>query len=85
MVESKKYTQVTEHYFRLQKILLLSEDNVKIRRALDLAVEACGDKITITGEPKFFMLCLLQELLQERWDLGLHLLSQHYCMTPIII
>ena len=38
---------------------------------MDLAVEACGDKYTITGEPEISMLCLLQGLLQGRWDLGL--------------
>lgn len=29
-----------------------SEDKVKIRRALDLAIEACCDNVILTGEPE---------------------------------
>jgi GTP pyrophosphokinase len=48
-----------------------SKDNVKIRRALDLALEACGDKITITGEPEILHALSVAKIIAGEMGLGL--------------
>ena len=47
------------------------EDNVKIRRALDLASEACGDEVTITGEPKILHALSVAKIVAGEMGLGL--------------
>ena len=48
-----------------------AEDNVKIRRALDLATEACGDKFTITGEPEILHALSVARVIAGEMGLGL--------------
>jgi len=47
------------------------EDNVKIRRALDLAIEACGDRIILTGEPEILHALSVARIIAGEMGLGL--------------
>ena len=47
------------------------EDNILIRRALELAVKACGDKITITGEPEIIHALSVARIIAGEIGLGL--------------
>jgi GTP pyrophosphokinase len=47
------------------------EDNKVIRRALDLAVEACGDKIILTGEPEILHALSVARIIAGEMGLGL--------------
>jgi len=48
-----------------------AEDNHIIREALDLAVKACGDKITLTGEPEILHALSVARIIAEEMGLGL--------------
>jgi GTP diphosphokinase / guanosine-3',5'-bis(diphosphate) 3'-diphosphatase len=48
-----------------------SEDNKVIRRALDLAIEACGDKIILTGEPEILHALSVARIIAGEMGLGL--------------
>lgn len=47
------------------------DDNKVIRRALDLAVEACGDKIILTGEPEILHALSVARIIAGEMGLGL--------------
>ena len=47
------------------------EDTTKIRRALDLAIQACGDKTTLTGEPQIVHALSVARIIAGEMDLGL--------------
>ncbi len=47
------------------------EDNVKIKKALDLAKEACKDKFTITGEPEILHALSVARIIAGEMGLGL--------------
>ena len=53
------------------KNTVATEDNVKIRRALDLAMEACGDKIILTGEPEILHALSVARIIAGEMGLGL--------------
>ena len=53
------------------KNTVAAEDTVKIRRALDLAVEACGDKIILTGEPEILHALSVARIIAGEMGLGL--------------
>lgn len=53
------------------KNTVASEDNVKIRRALDLAMEACGDKLILTGEPEILHALSVARIIADEMGLGL--------------
>jgi len=48
-----------------------TEDNKVIRRALDLAIEACGDKIILTGEPEILHALSVARIIAGEMGLGL--------------
>ncbi len=48
-----------------------SEENVKIRKALNLAVKACGEKVTLTGEPQVFHALSVARIIAGEMGLGL--------------
>jgi GTP diphosphokinase / guanosine-3',5'-bis(diphosphate) 3'-diphosphatase len=48
-----------------------SEDNIKIRRALDLAIKACGDKIILTGELEILHALSVARIIAGEMGLGL--------------
>jgi guanosine-3',5'-bis(diphosphate) 3'-pyrophosphohydrolase len=52
------------------KNLVTTEDRVKIRKALDLAVEACGDKIILTGEPEILHALSVARIIAAEMGLG---------------
>ena len=47
------------------------EDNIKIRKALELAVKACCDKLTITGEPEILHALSVARIIAGEIGLGL--------------
>jgi GTP pyrophosphokinase len=47
------------------------KDNIKIRRALDLAIMASGEKNTITGEPEILHVLSVARIIAEEMGLGL--------------
>jgi guanosine-3',5'-bis(diphosphate) 3'-pyrophosphohydrolase len=53
------------------KINLNPGDTPKIRRALDLAIEACGNKVTITGEPEILHALSVAKIIAGEMGLGL--------------
>jgi len=64
--------------YRAYKSLLLAsrstvspEENIKIRRALDLAMLASGDKLTLTGEPQILHALSVARIVAEEMGLGL--------------
>ena len=71
MLIRKKYTAVTVHLLRASKNTVSPEDTAKIRRALDLAVEASGDKIILTGEPEILHALSVARIIAGEMGLGL--------------
>jgi GTP pyrophosphokinase len=53
------------------KNTVLPEDNRVIRRALDLAIEACGDKIILTGEPEILHALSVARIIAGEMGLGI--------------
>ena len=53
------------------KNTVASEDNIKIRRALDLAIEVCGDKKILTGEPEILHVLSVARIIAGEMGLGL--------------
>ncbi len=56
---------------RAAKNSVAPEDNVKIRRALNLAVEACGDRVILTGEPEILHALSVARIVAGEMGLGL--------------
>jgi GTP diphosphokinase / guanosine-3',5'-bis(diphosphate) 3'-diphosphatase len=70
------------------KNTVAQEDNGLIRRALELAVKACGDKITLTGEPEIIHALSVARIIAGEIGLGLTsivtaLLHDSYNSLPI--
>jgi GTP diphosphokinase / guanosine-3',5'-bis(diphosphate) 3'-diphosphatase len=70
------------------KNTVAQEDNALIRRALELAVKACGDKITLTGEPEIIHALSVARIIAGEIGLGLTsivtaLLHDSYNSLPI--
>ena len=47
------------------------EDNIKIRKALDLAIEVCGDRTILTGEPEILHALSVARIIAGEMGLGL--------------
>ena len=71
MVESKKIYSGYRALLQAAKLTVAVEDNAKIRRALDLAAEACDDDITITGEPMILHSLSVARIIAGEMGLGL--------------
>ena len=56
---------------RASRNSVAAEDNKVIRRALDLAVEACGDNVIITGEPQILHALSVARIIAGEMGLGL--------------
>ena len=70
------------------KNTVAQEDNVLIRRALELAVKACGDKLTLTGEPEIIHALSVARIIAGEIGLGLTsivtaLLHDSYNSLPV--
>jgi GTP diphosphokinase / guanosine-3',5'-bis(diphosphate) 3'-diphosphatase len=70
-VDSQKILTGYRALLHAAKNTVAIEDNVKIRKALDLAVEACGDKIIITGEPEILHALSVAKIIAGEMGLGL--------------
>ena len=53
------------------KTNVAQKDNIKIRKALDIAVTACADRVTITGEPKILHALSVARIIAGEMGLGL--------------
>ena len=56
---------------RVSRNSVAAEDNKVIRRALDLAVKACGDNVIITGEPQILHALSVARIIAGEMGLGL--------------
>jgi (p)ppGpp synthetase, RelA/SpoT family len=56
---------------RASKNSVAAEDSKVIRRALDLAVKSCGDKVTLTGEPQILHAMSVARIIAGEMGLGL--------------
>ncbi len=56
---------------RASRNSVAAEDNKVIRRALDLAVKACGDKVILTGEPQILHALSVARIIAGEMGLGL--------------
>jgi GTP diphosphokinase / guanosine-3',5'-bis(diphosphate) 3'-diphosphatase len=70
-VDSQKIYSGYRGLLLAAKNTVSAEDRVKIRRALDLAVVACGDKLTITGEPEIHHALSVSRIIAGEMGLGL--------------
>jgi guanosine-3',5'-bis(diphosphate) 3'-pyrophosphohydrolase len=52
------------------KNLVTAEDRFKIRKALDLAINSCGDKIILTGEPEILHALNVARIIAAEMGLG---------------
>lgn len=71
VVESKKIYSGYRALLLAAKHTVAVEDNPKIRRALDLATEACDDDVTITGEPQILHALSVARIIAGEMGLGL--------------
>jgi len=71
MTDAQRIYSSYRALLQASKNTVSSENNVKIRRALDLAVDACGDRITITGEPKILHSLNVARIVAGEMGLGL--------------
>ncbi|MBK7627630.1 MAG: bifunctional (p)ppGpp synthetase/guanosine-3',5'-bis(diphosphate) 3'-pyrophosphohydrolase [Bacteroidales bacterium] len=53
------------------KSTVSTDDVSKIQRAFEIAVEACGDKVTITGEPEILHALSVARIIADEMGLGL--------------
>jgi GTP diphosphokinase / guanosine-3',5'-bis(diphosphate) 3'-diphosphatase len=70
-VESKKIYSGYRALLQVAKISVPVEENVKIRRALELAIKSCGDDVTITGELKILHALSVAKIIAGEMGLGL--------------
>ena len=70
-VDSQKILTGYRALLHAAKNTVATEDNDKIRKALDLAVQACGDKIIITGEPEILHALSVAKIIAGEMGLGL--------------
>jgi GTP diphosphokinase / guanosine-3',5'-bis(diphosphate) 3'-diphosphatase len=70
-VETQKINSGYRALLQAAKNTVSPGDNLIIRRALDLAVEACGDKIILTGEPEILHALSVARIIAGEMGLGL--------------
>jgi guanosine-3',5'-bis(diphosphate) 3'-pyrophosphohydrolase len=70
-VNSQKIYSGYRALLHAAKNTVASEDHFKIRKALDLAVEACGDKTILTGEPEILHVLSVARIIAGEMGLGL--------------
>jgi GTP pyrophosphokinase len=70
-VESQRVYRAYRVLLKSVKTVSAAEDLVKIRRALDLAVKACGKNLTITGEPEIIHALSVATIIAGEMGLGL--------------
>jgi GTP diphosphokinase / guanosine-3',5'-bis(diphosphate) 3'-diphosphatase len=70
-VETQKINNGYRALLQAAKHTVSPGDNLVIRKALDLAVEACGDKIILTGEPEILHALSVARIIAGEMGLGL--------------
>ena len=71
IVETQKINSAFRELMHAAKNTVSSADHPKIKRALDLAVEACGDKTILTGEPEILHALSVARIIAGEMGLGL--------------
>ena len=70
IVDSQKIYSGYRSLLQASKNTVTSDDIVKIRKALDLAVEACCDKVILTGEPEILHALSVARIIAGEMGLG---------------
>ena len=70
-IESQKLNSAYRELLRAAKNTVTASDIAKIKRAFDLAVEACGDRTILTGEPEIFHALSVARIIAGEMGLGL--------------
>jgi GTP pyrophosphokinase len=70
-LEPEKIQSGYRALLRASRNSVAAEDNKVIRRALDLAVNACGDKVILTGEPQILHALSVARIIAGEMGLGL--------------
>jgi len=70
-IDSQKINSAYRALLSAAKNTVSPEDNKVIRRALDLAIEACGDKVILTGEPEILHALSVARIIAGEMGLGL--------------
>ena len=70
-MEPEKIQSGYRALLRASRNSVAAEDNKVIRRALDLAVNACGDKVILTGEPQILHALSVARIIAGEMGLGL--------------
>jgi GTP diphosphokinase / guanosine-3',5'-bis(diphosphate) 3'-diphosphatase len=70
-VDSQKIYSGYRALLHAAKSTVSASDNIIIRKALDLAVAACGDRITLTGEPEILHALSVARIIAGEMGLGL--------------
>jgi GTP diphosphokinase / guanosine-3',5'-bis(diphosphate) 3'-diphosphatase len=70
-VDAQKINSGYKALLEASKNIVAKEDFPLIRRALDLAIEACGDRIILTGEPEILHALSVARIIAGEMGLGL--------------
>jgi guanosine-3',5'-bis(diphosphate) 3'-pyrophosphohydrolase len=71
IVETQKINSAYRDLIQAAKHTVSSTDHAKIRSAFDLAVEACGEKTILTGEPEILHALSVARIIAGEMGLGL--------------
>ena len=71
IVETQKINSAYRDLIEAAKHTVPEPDHAKIRRAFDLAVEACGEKTILTGEPEILHALSVARIIAGEMGLGL--------------
>ena len=71
IVEIQKINSAYRDLMQAAKHTVSSADHAKIRRAFDLAVEACGEKTILTGEPEILHALSVARIIAGEMGLGM--------------
>ncbi len=71
VVDSQKINSGYKALLLAAKNTVSREDKITIRKAMDLAVRACGDKIILTGEPEILHALSVARIIAGEMGLGL--------------
>ncbi len=82
-VETQKINSGYSALLSAAKNTVAPEDNLKIRKALDLAIEACGDKIILTGEPQILHALSVARIIAGEMGLGTN--CNYHCIIARFI
>ena len=70
MVETQRINNAYRELMLASKNTVTAPDNAKIKRAFDLAVEACGERTILTGEPEILHALSVARIIAGEMGLG---------------